>query len=163
MDASEEDGGGKKRGGMMVPLLLGLVLALVGGGGGYWAVTMGPLASEPPEEMADDMPDGTEMPGADVVFVPLEPVVVSLGPVSGNRHLMFTAHLEVPSAYEEEVTTLVPRILDVLNSYLRVIDIAEIGEPTSLAVLRAQVLRRMQVVSGPGRINDLLVTQFVVN
>jgi len=53
--------------------------------------------------------------------------------------------------------------MDVLNSYLRVISISELSEPTSLARLRAQMLRRIQVVTGTGRVRDLLVTQFLVN
>ena len=103
------------------------------------------------------------MPGPDVVFLPLEPVIISLGPEVRGEHLMFTAHLEVPRRHEAEVEHLVPRVLDVLNSYLRVISLEEISDPTSLAILRAQILRRIQVVTGPGRVQDLLVTQFVVN
>jgi len=162
--AEEEETSEKKKGGLLLPLLIGIVLAAVGGGGGYWAVTMGPLA---PEDVASaDKPEeaqGDEMPGPDVVFLPLEPVVISLGPEVRGEHLMFTAHLEVPSKYEAEVAHLVPRVLDVLNSYLRVISLEEISDPTSLATLRAQILRRIQVVTGPGRVQDLLVTQFVVN
>jgi flagellar FliL protein len=106
-------------------------------------------------------PDPLPLP--DTVFVPLDTVVVSLGPAVAGRQLLFTAHLEVPGQHVEEVTRLIPRVLDVLNGYLRVIDVAELGEPTSLAILRAQLLRRIQVVTGDGRVNDLLVTQFVVN
>jgi flagellar FliL protein len=102
-------------------------------------------------------------PLADTVFVPLDPVVISLGPASAGRQLLFTAELEVATAHAEEVTHLRPRVLDVLNGYLRVIDLGELSDPTSLAVIRAQILRRIQVVTGAGRVRDLLVTQFVVN
>jgi flagellar FliL protein len=154
----------KKRGGLMVPLLIGVVLAAVGGGGGYWAVTMGPLAGGSQDEAAvSDETASDGMPGPDVVFVPLDPVVISLGPETRGQHLMFAAHLEVPRQHEAEVAHLVPRVADVLNSYLRVISLEEVSEPTSLAILRAQLLRRIQVVTGPGRVQDLLVTQFVVN
>ena len=66
-------------------------------------------------------------------------------------------------AYADEVMTLSPRVLDVLNSYLRVVEIDELSEPTSLLRLRAQMLRRVQIVTGEGRVRDLLITQFVVN
>jgi flagellar FliL protein len=162
--AAESDETTKKKQGLMLPLIMGVGLAALGGGGGYWAVTMGPFA---PEDTADaeeaGEPQEPEMPGPDVVFVPLDPVVISLGPEVRGEHLMFTAQLEVPSQYEAEVAHLLPRVLDVLNSYLRVISLEEISEPTSLAILRAQILRRIQVVTGPGRVQDLLVTQFVVN
>lgn len=158
----EKKGG---RGGLLLPLLLGLALAGAAGGAGFWAVTAGPFASgdgsargEASGHVADDA-----APLPDTVFVALEPVVISLGPELAGRHLMFAGHLEVPAEHEEEVTHLLPRVLDVLNGYLRVVSIAELGEPTSLALIRAQILRRIQVVTGNGRVRDLLVTQFVVN
>jgi flagellar FliL protein len=160
--------GKKKKGGLMVPLVIGVILALVAAGGGFWAVSQGPLAPEPPTATGQDTDHAAsdtaqDMAPADVVFVSLDPVVITLGPEIAGRHLMFSAYLEVPPAHEAEVTHLVPRVLDVLNGYLRVIDLSELSEPTSLAVLRAQMLRRIQTVTGPGRVNDLLVTQFVVN
>lgn len=163
MTAESEDTTTKKRG-LMLPLIIGAVLAVLGGGGGFWAVTMGPLASDATDAAAeDDQTADNGMPGPDVVFLPLDPIVISLGPDTLGQHLMFAAHLEVPTQHEAEVAHLVPRVIDVLNSYLRVISLEEVSEPTSLAILRAQLLRRIQIVTGPGRVQDLLVTQFVVN
>ncbi len=90
-------------------------------------------------------------------------MVVSLGPDSGSAHLRFTAQVEVADSAEAEVTLLTPRILDVLNSYLRAIDTATIENPQAMAELRAQMLRRVQVVTGEGRVRDLLITEFVLN
>ena len=165
---AEQESGKRKRGSLLLPVLVGLLLAAAAGGGGFWAVTEGPFASAQGREVAAEDPgrpgDAEEPPALpDTVFVALDPVVISLGPDLAERHLMFTAHLEVAAAHEEEVTRLLPRVLDVLNSYLRVIDLSELGEPTSLARIRAQILRRIQVVTGTGRVQDLLVTQFVVN
>jgi len=61
------------------------------------------------------------------------------------------------------VTNLLPRVLDVLNSYLRVIDMQELNDPRALVRLRAQLLRRVQIVTGDVLVRDLLVTEFVVN
>lgn len=156
----------KKKRGLLVPLLIGVVLAALGGGGGYWAVTMGPFAPEVvpvADGTESDMPAQMSLPPVDVAFVPLETLVISLGPEQAARHLMFTAQLEVDPAYLDEVTQLSPRVLDVLNGYLRVISMTELSDPTSLARLRAQMLRRIQIVTGAGKVQDLLVTQFVVN
>lgn len=153
----------------MVPLLIGVILAILGGGGGFWAVTSGPLASESAaEDMAEEDGDGEDehvedMAPTDVAFIELETLVITLGAGQSNRNLIFTAALEVEPEHVDEVTQLTPRVLDVLNSYLRVIAISELSEPTSLARLRAQMLRRIQVVTGSGRVHDLLVTQFLVN
>ena len=89
-------------------------------------------------------------------------MIISLG-TSGARHLRFSAQLEVPSAYQAEVEHLKPRVMDVLNGYLRAVDLRDLEDPSALMRLRAQMLRRIQVVTGEGRINDLLIIEFVLN
>jgi flagellar protein FliL len=56
-----------------------------------------------------------------------------------------------------------PRIVDVLNGYLRAVEVREFEDPAALVRLRAQMLRRVQIVTGEGRVRDLLVTEFVLN
>lgn len=168
-DTAED--GPKKKKGLLIPLLVGLVLAVGGGAGGYWAVISGPLAGS--VESASDDGQGDEEEDEvvthirpeleEVAFVPLEPLVISLGPGTTGRHLMFSAELEVAPDDAEEVTHLLPRVLDVLNSYLRVIDMEELNDPRTLVRLRAQLLRRIQIVTGDVLVRDLLVTEFVVN
>jgi flagellar FliL protein len=141
------------------PLLIGAVLALILGGGGFYATWTGLV-------LGDSHTDETGAePGLlqGIAFVPLETMVVSLGPDSGSEHLRFTAQVEVVDSAVEDVTLLKPRILDVLNSYLRAIDTAAIEDPQAMARLRAQMLRRVQIVTGEGRVRDLLITEFVLN
>lgn len=142
------------------PLLIGLVLALFLGGGGFYAAFSGLILGGDAEHVDDDHAPG---PLTGIAFVPLETIVVSLGADSGSEHLRFTAQLEVVESAAADVTTLTPRILDVLNSYLRAIDTASIEDPHAMARLRAQMLRRIQVVTGDGRVRDLLITEFVLN
>jgi flagellar FliL protein len=152
-----QDSGPKKR--SRKPLLLGLVLAILLGGGGFYATWSGLLP------MGGDHAEAGTAPATlhGIAFVPLETMVVSLGPDSGSEHLRFTAQVEVAEAAVADVTMLKPRILDVLNSYLRAIDTASIEDPQAMARLRAQMLRRVQIVTGDGRVRDLLITEFVLN
>lgn len=144
----------------MRPLLLGLALALLLGGGGFYASWSGLiLGSDPHAEMEGGKPESLQ----GIAFVPLETMVVSLDPSSGSRHLRFSAQVEVVDSAAADVALLAPRILDVLNSYLRAIDPAMIEDPQSMARLRAQMLRRIQLVTGEGRVRDLLITEFVLN
>jgi len=69
----------------------------------------------------------------------------------------------VPPDYAAEVEAIRPRIVDVLNGYLRAIDIATLEDPVTLTRLRAQMLRRIQVIAGPGRVKDLLIMEFVLS
>ncbi|MBI1169891.1 flagellar basal body protein FliL [bacterium] len=143
-----------------LPLILGLVLFLGLGGGGFYAVYSGMILAPKAEGSAGMA--GTE-PAPDIAFVPIAPVTISLGKVSDNHHLRFTAQLEVNKPKAEEVTALVPRILDVLNGYLRAVETAELEDPDALVRLRSQMLRRIQIVTGEGRVRDLLVTEFVLD
>jgi flagellar FliL protein len=143
-----------------LPLLIGLVLALVLGGGGFYVTYSGLLFGHAEEaHAAEEKPD----PLPEIAFVPIEPIVVSLGPKSTSQHLRFTAQLEVAKSYADEVGLLMPRILDVLNGYLRAVELTELEDPSAMARLRAQMLRRVQIVTGEGRVRDLLVTEFVLN
>jgi flagellar protein FliL len=142
------------------PLLFGFVAAFVLGGGGFYATFSGMIFGG-----NDEKSEAVHAPGPlnGVAFVPLDTIVISLGPDSGSKHLRFTAQLEVLDTAAADVTTLSPRILDVINSYLRAIDMASIEDPHAMARLRAQMLRRIQVVTGEGRVRDLLITEFVLN
>lgn len=141
-----------------LPLILALVGALVLGGGGFYATYSGLLlgpSGEAAEQTVADLPD--------IAFVPLEPLVISLPPGSGSKHLRFSSQLEVATSHAQEVTLLMPRILDVLNGYLRAVETRDLEDPSALVRLRAQMLRRIQIVTGEGRVRDLLVTEFVLN
>lgn len=143
------------------PMLIGLILAVVLGGGGFFAVYSGMILAPAPEhaETEEMMPD-TAFP--DVVFVPIQPLIINLGRGGSSHHLRFHAQLEVTKAAEAEVTTLLPRVTDVLNSYLRAVGVGELENPAALVRLRAQMLRRVQVVTGEGRVLDLLIMEFVI-
>lgn len=159
------------------PLILGAVLALVLGGAGFFVMysglIMGGDDKADPAHAAEgahggDAAHGGEAAGgesglASVAFVAIDPLIITLGPESQGRHLRFKAQLEVTPLHQPEVTLLMPRVLDVLNSYLRAVEVAELEDPTTLITLRAQMLRRVQLVTGQDRVRDLLITEFVLN
>ena len=153
-DAPEEETpkkGGKKG------IVIGLVLALVLGGGAFYAVFSG-LVLGPAEHAAEEEVHTEDLP--QISFVPIDPMVVSLG-ANARKLLRFNAQLEVEPQRAEDVAHLMPRILDVLNGYLRAVDISELEDPAALIRLRAQMLRRIQLVTGQGHVRDLLITEFV--
>jgi flagellar FliL protein len=147
-------------------LLIGLASALMLGGGGFFAVYSGLLlgsnaAGDHAADKVDPLPEIPALPP--VAFVELEPLVISLGRGNANQHLRFRAQLEVDPKHQADVTTLAPRVLDVLNSYLRAVEVSDLENPASLVLLRAQMLRRIQLVCGEGRVRDLLIMEFVLN
>lgn len=142
----------------LLPLLLGLVLMLGLGGGAFYVVysglLFGPKEVGTAEQRKDMQPQTT--------FVALDPMVVSLGE-SGARHLRFAAQLEVAPGRAAEAEQLKPRVMDVLNGYLRAVDITQLEDRSALIRLRAQMLRRIQIVTGDGLVRDLLIIEFVMN
>jgi flagellar FliL protein len=160
-DVSETEKEASKRRGRL-PLVLGLVLACAGGAGGFLAARTG-LVQLQGTAIAPAAPqEPTSGSTENVAFVPIDPVVVSLAPSAGGRHLRFSAELEVAPSRRDEVEALRPRIIDVLNGYLRALDETDLEAPGALVRLRAQMLRRVQMVTGDGRVRDLLVMEFVM-
>jgi len=156
-------------------LVLGLVGALALGGGGFYAVSSGLFdpaalfggggghaAASGGHGGGGNGETAVALP-AGVAFVPVEPIMVSLPPGSSAKLLRFSGQLEVAPEHAAEVAGLMPRILDVLNTYLRAVSPRDLEQPSALAPLRAQMLRRIQVVTGEGQVRDLLITEFVLN
>lgn len=143
------------------PLIIGLVLAILLGGGGFYATYSGMILApaDPAADHAESAPDALP----DIAFVPIEPLVISLGDAASGRYLRFTSQLEVNGPMVPDVTLLMPRIVDVVNGYLRAVDPASLDEPAMMMKIRAQLLRRVQMVTGEGRVRDLLITEFVLN
>lgn len=164
-DTDETDGENvKKR--SKGPVILALVLALAGAGGGFLAAYSGYLpwgeSAGAEGAHASALSGATSFVPDDLDFVAIEPLVVSLDAGSG-LHLRFRAQLEVRRAYKSEVEHLLPRVVDVLNGYLRAVDIADLRNNSALVRLRAQMLRRVQMVTGANRVSDLLIMEFVMN
>lgn len=158
----EEDG--EKPKSSKLPIIIGLVLAIVGGAAGFFGVKMGliPLGSDP--EAHEDStvkvpPPVTE----DVVFVPLDPLTISMPPGSSRRLLRIVMQMDVVPSHAEEVEKIKPRIADVLNSYLRALYVEDFEAPAAMTRIRAQMLHRIQVVAGPEVVRDLLILEFVLN
>lgn len=157
-DATDTPDGPARRG-MLVPLLASVVLFVLGGGGGYVATMSGLL----PFGASATASAKVANPAEGVAFLPIDPIVVSLGPAAANRHLSFRAQLEVTSDAVDSVTAIMPRIVDVLNGFLRAADAREFDDPAGLIRMRAQMLRRLQAIAGENRIRDVLVMELVLN
>lgn len=184
-DSAVPEGDTPAKKGVKGPVIIGAVLMLALGGGGFFATSSGMLdgllgrAMSSPEQADMTAKEGGDGQAADAQeepaptlhgnptqvasFVALDPLVISLGSGRDLAHLRFSGHLEVEDGSEEIVLALMPRVLDVLNSYLRAIDPVDLAEPSKLIRYRAQMLRRIQLVIGDDRVKDLLIAEFVLN
>ena len=164
-DPPQEEDAPKKKG--KKSMIVGLVLLLAGVGGGYFAVTAGLLPFGQPPSQAEEGHEVSEeeapAPLPDVAYVPLEPVVVTLIEGGAVQFLRFGGQLETAADQREEVELLLPRVIDVMNGYLRALRVSDFEDPMALTKLRAQLLRRIQIVTGKGRVRDLLIVDYVLN
>lgn len=141
---------------------LGVLGCLIGIGGGFFATFSGLILAKASQAEASTMKVELENL-ADVAFVEVAPIIVSLRPGSSNKHLSFSSQLEVPTLYRADVEHLLPRIVDVMNGYLSALETEDFESPAIIVRLRSQLLRRVQVVTGLDRVNDLLVMEFILN
>lgn len=150
------------------PLLIGLVLFLLLGGGGFFAAYSG-LAPSPlggggeKEDYAEEeeYEEGAAVASAPA-FIPLDELIVPLAPGSKSKFLAITTQIEVDAKDVAAFEALRPRFLDVLNTFLRAVHLADLEEPSAMLRLRAQLLRRIRAVSEPAKPRDLLITSFVL-
>lgn len=160
----DDNGEGAPKKSSKLPMIIGLVLAIAGGLGGFLAVQSGMIFGSDENSPDDRHSSGhMEMDLPEVAFVALDPLVISLPHPTRRQHLRFTAQVEVVPAYQAQVEAIKPRIVDVLNGYLRAVDAADLEDSSALTRLRAQMLRRIQVVTGPEQVRDLLIMEFVLN
>jgi len=108
----------KKKGGILIAIILALVLGGGGGAAGYMGFIPLPFFQGEAEET---MPDITN-----TIFIPLPKIVVTLGEDAQAKHLRAQFAIETDPNYEERVNTLQPRLMDVFNTYLRVVEEKEL-------------------------------------
>lgn len=152
-DVSAPEAPPKKKS-FLARVALPIILALVGAGAGYSAIVFGML----PDLLRGQQPKTETATGT--TYVPVPPVTISLTSSPDFKLLRFSAQLATSSKSAQSVSAEMPRILDVINGYLRTLSTDELIEPSALITLRAQLLRRVQTVVGPEAASDLLVSEF---
>lgn len=142
-------------------VLLSVLAALIGGIAGFYATNSRMILDTLSWESRESPTDTTRgIP--DVSYIEIDQITISINPISQGRHLIFRTQLEVPSGQEEYVRSSLPRIVDVMNGYLRALEVKDLESPAILPRIRAQLLGRIQIVIGSDNINDLLVMEFVI-
>lgn len=165
-DDSADKATGKPRRGMgKMGWIATLILVLALGGGGFYATFSGMVGGG--QDMARPIPEQGDAGGYDTAtsdapsYLELDPLMVSVGGAGSVRQLRFRAYLQLDDR-RTDVASLQPRILDIFATYLRAISIARLEDPTALLHLRAQLLRRVQLLTGPNAVSDLLIIDFVI-
>ena len=152
-DAKPKKGLGKIGWGLTALVALGL------GGGGFFATYSGLLS--PGGGATHTAQEGKAGSDQAPIFLELEPMMISVGDANSVRQMRFRAFLQLEDGHGD-VAALAPRILDIFSTYLRAVSVDRLEDPTALLALRAQLLRRVQLLAGPEAVSDLLIIDFVI-
>ncbi|WP_254440204.1 flagellar basal body-associated FliL family protein [Ruegeria atlantica] len=146
-------------------MIIGVILVVAGAAGGYFLTTSGllPFVGKPAMEDVKETDKGKAVKALPQVgFIDLPAVIVSVN-AGDSRHLKFHAQLEVNSEHAADVEKMKPRIMDILNGYLRSVEVSDLEDSLALMRIRGHLLRRIEIVVGEGRVRDVLVMEFVLN
>lgn len=156
---TQDDARPKARIGLKGMFLTGLAAAALGGAGFYatWSGRVDSLLRSGQTAIA------TGSVAADApVFMELDPLTVTVGGADSIRQLRFRAFLQLGPENGAAVAALQPRILDIFATYLRAVGVDRLEDPTALLHLRAQLLRRVQLLAGADAVKNLLIIDFVI-
>jgi flagellar FliL protein len=159
----------KKKGGKLkLIILLLLVLGILGGGGfAAWKFYLEPkmageAAAEAPTEGEGAKP-AEEAPATGGQLVTLDSFVVNLSDPMGRRYLKTTMDVEVAdTAAAAELTAAMPKVKDTLLLLLSSKSFEEISSMDRKLELKNQIVDRLNLILGKGKVRNVYFTEFVV-
>ena len=168
-------GGGKKK----IIIIIGLVLLIIVGGvaGAYFMGLLDPVVEmivgpedatggEGEGDDGDACEEGEEGEEAKcaAVFYDLQELLVNLN--SGGRKSSFLkirVSLELASARDKaKMDTIMPRVIDNFQTYLRELRIADLKGSAGMYRLREELLVRVNAAAAPAKIKDVLFKEMLI-
>ncbi len=104
-------------------------------------------------------------PTAAGVTVSLESFVVNLTDPAGNRYLKLALAVEVPEdniELQAEIDKRIPMIRDIVIASLSAKTYEEISTSQGKVFMKQELVRRINSILTSGRLNDVYITEFVV-
>jgi flagellar protein FliL len=168
----DESGGGEpsgKGGKKKLFIIIGLILLLVVGGvaGAYFTGLMDPVIEMITGGSGEEVASGEEGEGdphGPVVFYDLEEMLVNLN-TGGRKSSFLKIRISLELARAEDiprVESVMPRIVDNFQTYLRELRIDDLKGSAGMYRLREELLRRVSAASAPAQIKDVLFKEMLV-
>jgi flagellar FliL protein len=157
-----------KKGGKKKLLLLAIPLVLVGVVAGLWfGGILPPLLGMGPKPKAEMHP--ADQPAAEAavkapVFVDVPELIANLN-TQGKRQtfVKLKARIELAKADDQAaVTAAMPRILDLMQTYLREMRPEELRGSAGTWRLREELISRANIAVAPARVVDVLFTEMLI-
>ncbi len=148
-----------KGGGLVSTLITCVAL----GAASFATVFMLPSRAPAPEATASsDHSDSSYTPStkpdiSDMKYVVMEPLTISLS--EGNNLLKIGITLETT---DSNIDPSDPQLRDSYMGYLRSLRMEQIRDAAYMSHMRAQLLRRAQLIKGADKVHGILITDFLV-
>lgn len=158
-----EDGAPEKKGGGLISKIgLAVAVGLVSFGTVYLLPRPDPAPA--PDASAEHEGGGHAEPELDLdedtEYFELDPFTISLQ--NNNRILKIGITLEVISGESDYIDPSDPKLRDAFTGYLRALRLEQIEDAAFMAQMRAQLLRRAQLIFGEDEVRGILITDFMV-
>jgi flagellar protein FliL len=166
-EKTEEGAGSTPRSGRKKLIVLaagGLMLLLTCAAGSAWFLGfLGGSKTTEPLAAAAELAAAAKR-RAEVVFVDMPDVLVNLQALGQRaRFLKLKVALEVENeATASHVKTLMPRVMDSFQTYLRALTVDEVSGPGGLHRLKEELTARVNLALAPTRVDDVLVKEMLV-
>ncbi len=153
----------KQKGGSKRLIIVGAVVLLLGGGGGA-AWYLGFLGGGQAEakaaragaEQAEDLPEIGALEA-------LEPFIANLSDEAGRRYLKATLQVEFfRGTVPEEFQQRLPQVRDILLTLFSSKTFAEVRTPQGKAILRDEIVTRLNHVVNRDLVKAIYFTEFIV-
>ncbi len=161
-DGDEEgepsDGGGKKK--LFIIIGLALLLVIGGAAAAYFTGLLQPLI----DMIAGDGAAEEEVVAQDAIFYDLPELLVNLS-TTGRKStfLKIRIALELEKAGDlPAVESVMPRIVDNFQVYLRELRVEDLKGSAGMYRLREELLKRVGAAIAPTKINDVLFKEMLV-
>lgn len=167
-EGAEGEEGGNKSGRKRLLIVIAAVLVLILGGvaAAYFTGLLKPLTDMlgGGQDAAQDGSQNPSMVSADAVFYDLQEMLVNIN--TGGRkpvYLKIRVSLELQNAADiPKVESLMPRIVDNFQVYLRELRVEDLKGSAGMYRLREELLKRVNVAVAPAQVNDVLFKEMLV-
>jgi flagellar FliL protein len=137
------------------------VLLVAGGGAAVWKLGLVGGGHEPAVEPKIDLAK-PEAPKVGALY-PLDPFIANLADEEGRRYLKATVQVEFfGSTVPEEFTARMPQMRDLLLTLFTSKVFAEIRTPDGKALLRDEIINRLNRALGRDLVKAVYLTEFIV-
>lgn len=158
-DAEPEKKSGKKK--LLLMIALPIVLLVAAGAGIYFSGLADSFLKGEDHEAKSDAP----APPKPAVFLELPEILVNLNSAGTRRtnFLKISISLEVESPADVvKLQTLMPRIVDGFQVYLRELRVEDLKGSAGMYRLREDLLRRINEAARPVKVNDVLFKEMLI-